>query len=172
MFVFRSLYAFRLVVVSLGISILLATIGLIGLTFLSEPSSVHALTTNLPTVPTVPTAGSVSLTKSVFPLNAFPGEQLTYTLKVSNTTPNTYTVWVTETLPISLNLGAVIISGGTYTPTEHRLHWSGVIAPSTALLITYTTQITTAFSTEGSRITTTAEFSICESTKISSEYGR
>jgi uncharacterized repeat protein (TIGR01451 family) len=100
-----------------------------------------------------PIVTDLSVTKSVNPLTAIPGQPITYTLRFANAGPDTATsVVLTDTIPISVTNLNVTSSGATITDTGTipAYVWQVQnLAPAQSGIITITGQLDPSIRTSG-----------------------
>jgi len=74
---------------------------------------------------------------------AYPGEVLTYTINLTNTSsiyPATG-VLLTDTLPSEVGFGGIVSGGATYSTSMNTVRWQGDIGPSALHTIVYTATV-------------------------------
>jgi len=100
-----------------------------------------------------PVSADLSLSKSVSPTTASPGQPITYTLTFSNTGPDTAgNIVLTDTVPVSVTNVSVASSGAiiTDTGTSPAYVWQVQdLAPSQSGIITITGQVNPNLSSSG-----------------------
>lgn len=108
-----------------------------------------------------PTDLSLS-TKTVTPTVPLPGDPVSYTIVLLNTGAETATVYLTDTLPISVTYisGTLMATAGAavFSDTTGTVYWEGDIASGDAVSITFAATVSWT-APAGSLITNTAYFS-------------
>ena len=95
--------------------------------------------TGLAPAPIINASSLDSSTKSVSNSRPTPGEALTYTLRLINPGPTLSSVRITDTLPANaiLKTGSVSASSGSWGVNSGVLTWTGSVAPSIGVTVTY-----------------------------------
>ncbi len=97
--------------------------------------------------------------KSVFPSSAFLGGQLAYTVRITNTGSTSVAgAWMTDDLPPEVNYvaGSLDATKGSWGEASDIVTWTGSLAPSEAVAVTFAAEIVSTLSEE-TRFTNTAE---------------
>lgn len=99
-----------------------------------------------------PEAGNLAASKSVHPSWARPGEDLTYTVRITNTgNEPVWAAWMTDSLPSEVNYSAGLnASTGTWGRIGNVITWTGLLTPDDAVAITFVVQITDTLNEDAS----------------------
>lgn len=109
-------------------------------------------------VATVVSPGFLEASKSVVPAAARLGEQLVYTVWITNTgNGSVENAWMTDSLPSEVVYAdGLSATGGNWGAADNVVTWTGTLAPAESVVITFTAQITSTLSEE-TVFTNTAE---------------
>ncbi len=113
------------------------------------------------------TSQPLEAVKTVYPSQAHPGDHLTYTVRITNTSGTLlWPVWMSDTLPalVSLVPGSITATMGTFGVTGDTITWNITLEPTGTVwlpsmqsaALTFTVQITPGLKTSV-RLTNTAE---------------
>ncbi len=87
-------------------------------------------------------AWAVVAAKCVAPTQALPGETVTFTIVLTNTTAASMSVRVADALPAQINyIGPISHTGGTLIYTPQVITWTGFVAPITPTRIIWAGQV-------------------------------
>lgn len=91
-----------------------------------------------------PEAANLAASKSVHPSWARPGENLTYTVRITNTGDEpVWAAWMTDSLPSEVNYSTGLnASTGTWGRVGNVITWTGLLTPDDEVAITFVVQIT------------------------------
>jgi uncharacterized repeat protein (TIGR01451 family) len=107
-----------------------------------------------PGPPTLPVLGTSSLSASA---NVHPGDMATYTVLIRNTgTAGSANTTLTDPIPANTTYvagSAMVLGGGTLDANASHVNWSGTVAPSATVTVTYQVQLPNLL---GSQIVNTA----------------
>jgi hypothetical protein len=142
----RGTLQFSLLVIALAVGALLSllvafTAGLPSVDaarpVMAAPVMLHTLT-----VLAIPTDTALLLMKTVTPAEARPNQRITYQLVVSNPNSVTFTIALTDRIPISVAIvGFPAASQGTTTLRAGALLWSAPLSPTQSATLTYQAEI-------------------------------
>lgn len=99
-----------------------------------------------------PEAGNLVASKSVDPSWARPGENLAYTVYITNTGDEpVWTVWMTDSLPSEVDYsGGLAATTGTPGRAGNVITWTGLLTPDDVVTITFVAQITDTLNEDAS----------------------